>query len=147
MLAAAVADIVSSSVVSHPDKEVKSLTLTGTRRADAPPDVLFVATAQGAVLRFKLSISAARMGANTAAGARSVAAKKQFKKLLLGAKSGVAALQRAASRKEKEFYEHKPTFADSGKAKKAGAAPAKRVSIDAAAVGTGAPDAGQAAAT
>ena len=106
-LAAVVADVVSSATVAHPDKEARSLTLTGTRRADAPPDVLFVATAQGHVLRFKLSISAARMGATTAAGVRSAVAKKQFKKLLVGAKSGVAAMQRAAGRQERDLLADK----------------------------------------
>lgn len=110
MLAAVVADVSSAAVVSHPDKEVRCLHLTGSRRSDAPPDVLFVGTQQGLVLRFKLSISAAKMGASTAAGARAVMAKKHMKKLLMGANVGIKALRQASTKERAELLSSKPVF-------------------------------------
>ena len=110
ILANVKADVVSSTVVHHPEKDIHSLCLTGSRRADAPPDVLFISTHQGTVLRFKLSISANRMSANTSAGMRAREAKKNFKRILMGTNMGVGALHRASNKERAELMSEKPIF-------------------------------------
>ena len=110
ILANVKADVVSSTVVHHPEKDIHTLCLTGSRRADAPPDVLFISTHQGIVLRFKLSISANRMSANTSAGMRAREAKKNFKRILMGTNMGVGALHRASNKERAELMSEKPIF-------------------------------------
>ena len=110
ILAYVKADVISSASVHHPEKDIHSLCLTGSRRADAPPDVLFISTHQGIVLRFKLSISANRMSASTSAGMRAREAKKNFKRILMGTNMGVGALHRASNKERSELMSEKPIF-------------------------------------